>query len=1236
MKRLFPILSLFLCLILVPSVKAQFTTVSATVVDPNSVPYANCHVSASFVPSPTATTQALIAGSTFQTVVPAFQCDSFGHFSVTLVDNTQVSDGHSGGQTSKWSFSVTSGPGYVAGPYSFTYTAVISGTTMDISAALKAAAAPFPALSSSFSGITSGTNTSANMVVGTGASLTTSGSGTITANGAPFSGLTGGTNTTAAMLVGTGASLGPTGSGTLTASTMPWAGLTSFPSGCTNQVITAILLTPTCTSLTTAFLPTTGTWAFGGTLSGNMTESGNNVYTGTDTFSSINGIVFVDGVTYPLTQTGVQNAINQACTNNFNQGGTVRIKGGTINLASQTGQLLLSPCPLTIEGDGGETTFFQVATGISSAIPVFRLKVTNNTLFYEIKNIEVVCTSGCPTAGDAFLIDSGGGSNPGPSAVRFEHVRVTNGSLNGFDVNETGSGTNFQFEHHLQDNYFESGGVNINTVSADEQFIEHDLFNMGNAANPCISMTQQAGAAHALVLGNWMACGGGYVVIHQATQPQIVFDQMDSGTGQVGCTETNSSMVDVIGDIGAVYGAQIHNNNLNAHTFCHNNIQFGANSTNWLVMANALSINTTNSVGACGINIVSGGTGGVIGPNIWFPGGTGYSYVCGDTAAAHVRLFANSATGEPDTRAIAPSDTDQALVIRANSPTQSAALMHIQNSAGGVLADWDKAGNYVSANGAQASCIGTGIGFQGNTNSGLNYFTASNLIQGCINGTSLFAETAGSFALGSGQGFAWASTADPISAAPDTGVARNAAGVVSADTTSPGNALGKFKATGYLPVSAGGADLGSTALPFGNLWLGTAATNNFKFAPAVTSAQRIVTLNDPGAAVNLPFTNNSDTTTTHVLHATATGNVFTSSAIATGDLPTAIPIGNIGTSGLSGTSPVTINAAGAIGCATCVTSAAALTSNAVVIGGGSQASSTISADTTTTHALFATGTSPAFRALATGDMPATVVQTGQVNTGAAAMTLNMAASTTANSFVAPAQAGLTSGTNGAIAYDTTNNNTHIRTNAADSIAVAEATALAANVIPKQTDATHGLVSASLVSDNGTALTYTGTGGVLSSGNNAILTTDFTDTSSASLQNVTGLNFTLPANTARNYEIDCNLMWSQATFSGITDQFGLQDVTVAPTRIDGYGLMSVAGPGAVITNAIYGVLTNLTTTTATAIVSAIPTVATINFAQLHFTVQQPSNASTSVLQIMVSQSTAADVIVVRAGSSCRLN
>ncbi len=85
------------------------------------------------------------------------------------------------------------------------------------------------------------------------------------------------------------------------------------------------------------------------------------------------------------------------------------------------------------------------------------------------------------------------------------------------------------------------------------------------------------------------------------------------------------------------------------------------------------------------------------------------------------------------------------------------------------------------------------------------------------------------------------------------------------------------------------------------------------------------------------------------------------------------------------TAPIAVGATGAISCATCVTSAAALTNNAVVIGGGLQASSTISADTTTTHALFATAGAPAFRAIAAGDLPTTLTS-GTAITNAALTT----------------------------------------------------------------------------------------------------------------------------------------------------------------------------------------------------------------------------------------------------------
>jgi hypothetical protein len=174
--------------------------------------------------------------------------------------------------------------------------------------------------SPSFSAITSGTNTAASMVVGTGGSLSASGSGTISATtaaalansltnhavvigqgsgtpgtigvgntgdclqgvsganpafspcptssgGAGFGTITSGTNTTAAMVVGTGGSLSITGSGTITATTA--TALAVNPSPCAaNTFVTDLdangTLTcaqPTFTNLsgaaTKAQLPTT-------------------------------------------------------------------------------------------------------------------------------------------------------------------------------------------------------------------------------------------------------------------------------------------------------------------------------------------------------------------------------------------------------------------------------------------------------------------------------------------------------------------------------------------------------------------------------------------------------------------------------------------------------------------------------------------------------------------------------------------------------------------------------------------------------------------------------------------------------------------------------------------------------------------------------------------------------------------------------------------------------------------
>lgn len=79
----------------------------------------------------------------------------------------------------------------------------------------------------------------------------------------------------------------------------------------------------------------------------------------------------------------------------------------------------------------------------------------------------------------------------------------------------------------------------------------------------------------------------------------------------------------------------------------------------------------------------------------------------------------------------------------------------------------------------------------------------------------------------------------------------------------------------------------------------------------------------------------------------------------------------------------------------------------------------------------------------------------------------------------PEAAGFTTNVNSTIGLDTTNNATHLWTNNADSVAASEAAVIAAGFLPKSTDATHGLLTATLCDEGVTTantLTCTNTAG----------------------------------------------------------------------------------------------------------------------------------------------------------------
>jgi hypothetical protein len=79
------------------------------------------------------------------------------------------------------------------------------------------------------------------------------------------------------------------------------------------------------------------------------------------------------------------------------------------------------------------------------------------------------------------------------------------------------------------------------------------------------------------------------------------------------------------------------------------------------------------------------------------------------------------------------------------------------------------------------------------------------------------------------------------------------------------------------PSVAGATDLGTVALPWGHLFLGTAATNNFQFNPSTTTGSRIFQICDPGTNGAVCFGDQTDATKTFILdsHSATTGKALT-------------------------------------------------------------------------------------------------------------------------------------------------------------------------------------------------------------------------------------------------------------------------------------------------------------------------------------------------------------------------
>jgi hypothetical protein len=230
----------------------------------------------------------------------------------------------------------------------------------------------------------------------------------------------------------------------------------------------------------------------------------------------------------------------------------------------------------------------------------------------------------------------------------------------------------------------------------------------------------------------------------------------------------------------------------------------------------------------------------------------------------------------------------------------------------------------------------------------------------------------------------------------------------------------------------------------------------------------------------------------------------------------------------------------------------------------------------------------------------------------------------------PEAAGFTATVNSTIGLDTTANSEHTWVNSADAINAVEAAGITANVLTKSTDATHGLITASSITDDAKNIT---TAEVISAGNKVFLNGDFTDSTSGSLQLVTGLSYTLPTSKAANYSFHCALIYDQ-TSAVVVDQFGVGVTGTAPTQLNaGATVQLTAGPPSTYAS---GTLLALASTTPTLVVSFTPGVAaTMYRAELDGTIEQPSNATPGVFSIYAFTTTGTDNLVVKRGSYCSL-